>query len=494
MGEGSGSADHREGVVSVRSRIRWHRYATRRPGGQDAGRRVGVLILVLLAGCAEPHSVDRPNIVLMIADDYGYPHYGFMGSQDVRTPNLDSLAESGAVFTHAHNTGSSCRPSLLTLLTGIHPYRWGAHLESRRMRSRRRSAEAIAQIETLPRLLATRGYASFQSGKYWEGTYEAGGFSSGMAKGVSKNAAKHVLKMNKDGSRKYIMEPVRRFIDAHLEEPFFLWFAPSIPHTPYNPPQAIKDSYLGKGLSANAWLYYSACTDFDALVGELLATLDERGLREKTLIVFLADNGWDQPPDAKSTGPRGKRSLHELGFRTPIIFSLPEAIRRGRRIESLVSTLDLVPTLLDYAGVPAPAHLVGTSLRPAIEGNAQAGRELLVGAGRVLPNRFHEPQPWGFYVRTPEWHFIESSEGEVELYDKGADPDEERNVASQHPELVEGFRVEIDAWKERNSRPIAADAFRAELQQPRGVFDEMPASRSVRARATDRDGPAKTLP
>jgi arylsulfatase A-like enzyme len=123
-----------------------------------------------------------------------------------------------------------------------------------------------------------------------------------------------------------------------------------------------------------------------------------------------------------------------------------------------VSTLDLVPTLLDYAGAQAPEHLVGTSLRPAIEGSARRNGELLVGAGRLQPNRLHQQQPWGFYVRTPEWHFIESFDGSVELYDKGDDPDEERSVAAEHPELVDRFRAEVDAWKERTARPIASDA------------------------------------
>ena len=158
--------------------------------------------LVLIFSCSSRQN-NLPNIVLIIGDDHGWPYYGFMGNDIVKTPVLDSLANSGAVFTNGHVTSSICRPSLRTLLTGLYPIQFDNYLDSMKIeftnsneyQNQIENDFALAEYEhqiikdfyTLPEMLRKKGYRSFEGGKYWEGTYEMGGFDDGMSSRSGKS-------------------------------------------------------------------------------------------------------------------------------------------------------------------------------------------------------------------------------------------------------------------------------------------------------------------
>ena len=418
------------------------------------GARVALLLAVALAGCGERRPAPPPNIALVIADDLGYPDLGFMGSRHARTPNLDRLAAEGAVFENAYATASLCRPSLRSLLTGLHPLQWTARLRELEAQGvRRPPAQAIEAFTTLPTLLRARGYASFQGGKFWEGTYALAGFDAGtQLHGDGVNDSRDGTAFGRE-----TLEPVTAFLDAHAGRPFFLWFAPMLPHTPHDAPEEQLRLYRGRGLSGAAVGYYANVTRFDAVVGELRAELERRGLLERTLLVFVSDNGWDQPPDAERThpsfdGPRGKRTLYDLGFRTPIALRWPGHVPAGVVRDELVSTVDLFPTFLDYAGVPAPAGLPGQSLRPLLEGRDGFSRESVVegmsgarGGAGVEPD---EPRrETGWFLRRDHWHYIWYEGDGEELYDVAADPREEFDLAREQPAVARRLRSEIQAWR-----------------------------------------------
>lgn len=245
--------------------------------------RLGALLLVaVLAGCVDAGGSRPPNLVLVIGDDHGYPDSGFMGSPSVRTPNLDRLAQEGTVFRNGYATASICRPMLRSLLTGLHPVQWQARVERLERDGVRRSpGEWIAEFSTLPRQLAQRGYASFQGGKFWEGTYALAGFDAGMqlhGDGVFDSG---------DGTPlgRETLDPVLRFLDAHADRPFFVWFAPMLPHLPHDAPEEFQRPYRGAGLSASAIAYYASVTRLDAVVGALRAELERRELLDDTLLV-----------------------------------------------------------------------------------------------------------------------------------------------------------------------------------------------------------------
>jgi uncharacterized sulfatase len=316
--------------------------------------------------------------------------------------------------------------------------------------------------------LKQRGYVSFQGGKHWEGPYGYAGFTHGTSKeeahgfGATAIGGKEGVELGR-----VTMQPLYDFIDEHGEVPFLIWFAPMLPHVPFNAPSKYLELYDEMDLSASAREYYANCSWLDDVVGQLVAYLDEKGLRDKTLIVYLSDNGWHNAPDEDFTGwliggPKGKGSMYELGFRTPLIFSWPGRIPSGQTIESLVSSLDVFPTLLDYAGIPTPPDRSGQNLRPLLEGRMESTPRTIIGwmqqsiVTRNPRGSIPEYVKMGsaFFLRNTSWHYVFYAElGEDELYDVRSDPEENKNVASDHPNLVKQFREQISSWElEMNRR------------------------------------------
>lgn len=455
----------------------------RRPTRCTAGRwlcAAAALVLlgaVTLACAPEGESAVRapPNIVVVIGDDQSWRDYGFMGSPVARTPHLDALAESGTVFTHAFTTASVCRPSLRSLLTGLEPQRLDALEEELRAEDAPMAElAAIRDVHTIPRMLGQHGYVSFQGGKHWEGPHGLVGFTEGTATAAAPDSPALDAIRETSGGRglelgRSTMTPLFDFLSAHRDDRFLVWFAPMLPHTPHDPPRAFVDLYAETDLSRPQKRYFGNVTRLDARVGELLARLDDLGLRERTLVVYLADNGWDQidtggPVDPLLGGPRGKFSIHENGFRTPMIVSWPGTLPAGRRDDSLVSALDLMPTLLDFAGVASPPpDRNGLSLRGLLEGRAALPREQLIGGMdqlRVPPEERDGTRllairdESGFFLREPEWRYVWIPERGVEaLYAIAEDPWEQHDLAARHPERVARSRAAVQAWRRRMAIP-----------------------------------------
>ncbi len=471
-------------------------------------RAAAIIALLLASACSfgEPPTpaVDRPNIVLIIGDDHGYPDFGFMGSSYVETPQLDRLAEEGTVFTHGYNTASLCAPSLGTLLTGLYPHQFPTR---RRSAVRRSWIERIRGSVTLPRQLAKRGYASFQAGKHWAADYASAGFTEGMLK--PGQSWKHGGDSRWLG-RSVPLDPVYEFIDAHADQPFLLWFAAMLPHVPHDAAWEYRRRYVDRGLADSAILYYANITRFDDLVGELISHLENEGLRERTLVVYLADNGWEQKPHEDITrrlgGERGKGSLYEMGLRTPIVFSWPGVVPGGVVSDAIVSTVDLFPTLLDYAGAPQRSERPGRSLRPLIQQGEAWRRDRVIGSlsYRRRPEQpaseFEEPatefeesasefedpgaesegsaygrsrrliRARSFFLRDRDWWYIwHESRGVDELYDVRGDLGAERDLAAQRPEIVERLREQVRDWDAETRRFLEPRRERLRNEGPKAI-------------------------
>ena len=181
----------------------------------------------------------------------------------------------------------------------------------------------------------------------------------------------------------------------------------------------------------------------------------------RTLIIYVNDNGWEQPPFVdyagdnilySNGGPKGKLSLHDQAFRAPIILHWPGVIQPGVFERELLSTVDIAPTILDYAGAQPPSWLPGFSIRPIVEGRASSHREALIG--RVTQRRSEDSvmgRPTeGYYLRTPRWYFIWfADEGAMELVDMVEDPEANHNVIAENDHLAAGFPQAIRQWKAR---------------------------------------------
>jgi uncharacterized sulfatase len=416
----------------------------------------------------------------MISDDQGYDDFGFMGSERIETPHLDRLAAEGTVFTHGYVSASICDPSLRSIATGLHPLQ--SEMRIARLAeqgTRRGNARDMIDFVTLPRLLAEVGYRSFQAGKFFGGSYDLAGFSEGM------NEPGADLRFGGPARKtlgRTTMQPVIDFLDSVSQSgksksnsPFFLWFAPMLPHRPFDAEPEFQQLYSGEefdDLNNGTRRYYANITRLDARIGELIAALEARGLREDTLIVFLSDNGWDHGPGQRigngwdADGEKGKRSMYELGFRTPILFNWPGRIAAGVRRDELVSSVDLFPTLLDFAGAPPRNDRPGFDLRSLIEGTEQPPRDAVfasmgdVRASDLRPRPADGPKlDPGVMLRTPEWAWIGYPRGGFEeLYDMRADPKQTRNLARERPKIAAKLRRRMEEWKQRMIRVYSKSA------------------------------------
>ncbi|MFM7110560.1 MAG: sulfatase-like hydrolase/transferase [Planctomycetota bacterium] len=331
------------------------------------------LLAALLAGA------DRspPNVVLIISDDQGWTDYGFMGHPRVKTPHLDKLAAESRLFTRGYVTSSLCCPSLSAILTGRYPHQ--TRITGNEpptpagiaKGTRYRDPGFLAQVRRLngflqeqpriPALLAAKGYRSFQAGKWWGGSFATGGFTDGMSQGDPLRGGRRGDEGLEIGRK--TLEPVTRFMDKCQADgaPFFVWYAPMLPHTPHNPPPRFMDPQREGASSLPQARYLAMCGWFDETCGQLLRHLDDKGLRENTIVVYVTDNGWIQDPAGPGYRSDSKQSQYDGGLRTPIMVRWPGKVKAAR-IEKPVSSIDIAPTILRAVGIPAPDLLAGIDL------------------------------------------------------------------------------------------------------------------------------------
>ena len=391
-----------------------------------------------------------PNIVMIISDDQAWTDFGFMGHPTIRTPHLDRLASESAVFERGYVPSSLCRPSLAAMITGLYPHQHKiTGNDPPKGTDRRQMLKHIKSVPTLPRLLAQKGYLSHQSGKWWEGSYKLGGFTHGMTHGDPQRGGRHGdvgLKIGRQG-----MQPIFEFIDQCGQKPFFLWYAPFLPHRPHNPPQRLLEKYTAPGKSIHIARYQAMCQWFDETCGELLDYLDNKNLADNTLVVFVTDNGWIQRSDASGFAPKSKRSPYDGGIRTPIMLRWPGHIEPAR-YGTLVSSVDLAPTILAAAGLKPTADMPGINLLEVAAAGGKTERKAIFGEiyehdvvdidvpAKGLLYRWCIEGRWKLVWPTGR------AGGSPELYDLQNDPHETKNLAEQHPAIVDRLKDRLDSW------------------------------------------------
>ncbi len=421
------------------------------------GRRLALGVCLALGLSAAAAAAAGPNVVMIIGDDQAWGDFGFMGHPVIRTPNLDRLASESLVFTRGYVPSSLCRPSLATLATGLYPHQHRITSNDpplglarpEMLRQRRQQIANIERVPTLPRMLAKRGYVSLQTGKWWEGHHSRGGFTAGMTHGDPKRGGRHGdegLKIGREG-----LNPVFEFIEKAGDRPFFVWYAPFLPHSPHNPPKVLLEKYTPKTDSIHVARYWAMCEWFDRTCGELLGYLDRQGLAENTLVVFVVDNGWIQRRDSGRYAPRSKRSPYEGGIRTPIMLRWPKRIKPGTDRQTPVISIDLAPTILAACGPEPTPEMQGLDL---LDARALAERRAIFGE-IFTHNAVDVRDPasslicrWCIQGR---WKLIVPQASNVpggspQLYDLVADPHEKKDLAADQPERARQIRSRIEAW------------------------------------------------
>jgi arylsulfatase A-like enzyme len=428
--------------------------------------------LLLLTATTAAVDSTPPNIVLILSDDQGYTDYGFMGHPQIETPNLDKLAGESALFRRGYVPTALCRPSLMTLITGLYSHQNRttgndpantpanrAHTDKAGKDARELLISHIDQTGALPQWLAKKGYVSHQSGKWWEGSYQRGGFTEGMTKGFPNKGGRHGdagLKIGRDG-----IKPVVDFMDRSVadEKPFFVWYAPFLPHTPHNPPARLFEKYLAKGVQQRIAKYYAMCEWFDETCGALVNHIDESGIAENTLVVYVTDNGWIQT-EKGGYAPRSKRSPNEFGTRTPIMFRWSGTIPAADRPE-LCSSIDFVPTVLAAAGATGPHEFPGLNLLPQLKTGQVIDRDMLFGEsfGHDIAD-IQNPQASLLYRWVIRGHdklllTYDGAPGKMkyppqdaapQLFNLKDDPDEQLNLAANNTEQVKQLSALLDQW------------------------------------------------
>ena len=213
---------------------------------------------MVIPACDSGENTSVPNIILLISDDQSWTDYSFMGHDHIQTPRIDQLASEGLVFTHGFTTAPLCRPALSSMITGLYPHQHGAigndpvfdpggrqqygdQWTAKRTEFNEPVVQGIEDATSLADLLGEAGYVSLQTGKWWEGNYSRGGFSCGMTHGDPARGGRHGdegLEIGRKG-----LDVIYDFIDdsKETETPFFVWYAPFLPHAPHTPPDSLRD-------------------------------------------------------------------------------------------------------------------------------------------------------------------------------------------------------------------------------------------------------------
>ena len=406
-------------------------------------------------------AADPPNIVMIISDDQAWTDYSFMGHPHIRTPNLDRLASQSLTFPRGYVPSSLCCPSLASIVTGLYPHqhkvtsndppippgmergqfqRSEAFREGRELMNRHLEA-----VPTLPRLLRKKGYVSLQTGKWWQGDFSRGGFTHGMTKG-SRHGDDGL-----DIGRK-TMQPIYDFIGNARKDgkPFFVWYAPMLPHSPHNPPERLLEKYKRKTPSIHIARYWATVEWFDETVGDLLGFLEREKLSQNTIVAYVADNGWIQNPDDPGFAPKSKQSPYDGGLRTPIMVRWPERVK-PRKSDASAMSIDIVPTLLAGVGIRAPKKIPGINL---LNDKAVARRRAIFGEcfthNAVDLERPAANLRWRWVIEG-DWKLILPARGnepdaQAELYHLSQDPQEGKNVADIEPAKLKRLTSLLDSW------------------------------------------------
>ncbi len=422
----------------------------------------------------------RPNVVFILADDFGWSDvshavgYGYGGSDYYETPNLDRLAAQGMRFTDAYAACPVCSPTRASIMTGKYPAR--IHLTDWINGHERPNAKLkipdwthYMKLEevTIAEALREAGYATCHVGKwhlgdnpiYWPENQgfdiNKGGHSAGSPRGSGRYFTPYGNPRLDDGpAGEYLTDregmEAAAFIEQNANRPFFLYMAHYAVHTPLMAKQQIIDKYKAKPATAehkNA-TYAAMIQSMDEAVGRVLNRLDELGIAEHTIVIFMSDNGGLLGPTSNVPLRGGKAQAYEGGIREPMIIRWPDVVEPASVCSEPVISTDFYPTILDMVGLkPRPLqHADGLSLTPLLRQQGSLDREAIYWH---YPH-YHTANSHGPFgaVRTGDWKLIEFYEDmNVELYNLRTDLGETTDLTTAYPTKANELRDMLHSWR-----------------------------------------------
>ncbi len=459
-----------------------------------------LLVLLLVFNACGEKSADiaqKPNVIIIFTDDQGYQDVGCFGAQGYSTPNLDKMAEEGMRFTDFYSASSVCSPSRAALLTGSYPDRVGIPIVLYPVSPFGLNPDEI----TIAEILKKQGYATACVGKWhlgdhpsmmptkqgfdeyfglpysndmwpWKGHYSQKGPRSKLFPDLPLYLNDKVIEKNPDQNQltKRYTEFAVRFIEKNKDRPFFLYLPHTMPHVPLG----VSDKFAGKTQYGR---YGDVIEEIDWSVGQILKTLKNNGLDEKTLVIFTSDNGpWLlNGKNAGKAGPfrEGKGTTFEGGMREPCIMRWPGKIPAGTVNDELTTTMDFLPTIARLTGSEEPQDRVidGKDIWPLMRGESGAKtpyqaffyhRKGKLQAVRSGPWKLHFPHKYNHYTGTSGKNG--NPKGEVEafielsLYNLQDDPGETVNLADKYPDVVQELKdlaqAHMDDLAKNSRKPL----------------------------------------
>ena len=413
-------------------------------------------LLVTFVSCT-PYEMQHPNILLILADDAGYADFGFNGSTDIVTPNLDRLAARSTVFSDAHVMGSGSSPSRAMLLTGRYGHRFGYECNPDL------PEQGLPKEEiTMAQVLQKAGYRTSCFGKWHLG---ASDFQHPNQKGFdefwgflggSRSFYYHLefksnilLHYQHNGTPQkfdgYLTDELTNravnFIRQNTNEPFFMYLSYNDVHTPIEPDQKYIDMQDNSKLNGKRKLYAAKITALDTGVGEVMNALEETGQMDNTIVIFLSDNGGAVPNFSSNLPLKGfKGTKFEGGHRVPMFMSIPGVNDDLRKFSGITSSMDIFATLMDLLEIPTnqlPNPLDGVSLLPYLNGEKQGNphNQLFWRKNRTKA------------IRYQDYQLICMNEVDTALYNLKTDMIECKNIKTDSVELFNQMLNQLNLWE-----------------------------------------------
>jgi arylsulfatase A-like enzyme len=435
-------------------------------------RIVAALVVLALGFAPRLTAAEKPNIVVILADDLGREDCGFMGGKQIKTPNIDKLAAAGARLD-AFYVQPLCSPTRAALMSGRYPMRFGMQVGVVRPWARH---GLPLDEQTLPQMLKTAGYATAITGKWHIGharpeylpTHRGFDHQYGHYNGAIDYFThlrdggfdwhRDDKECRDEGYSTHLLakEAVKFVAETAGKKPFFLYLPFNAVHSPHQVPEKYTAAY--PDLKGDRKLYAGMLAAMDEAVGEVVAAVEKAGVRDNTLFVFSSDNGGPAPGRVTDNGPyrAGKGTLYEGGTRVAACAAWDGKIKPGSVVTEPLHVVDLYPTLLKLAGVTAEQKLPldgKDAWATLAEGKPSPHADILINAA-----------PNSGAIRAGNWKLVfhtglgdnpdggppkkkkKAVNASVELFDLKADPYEKTNLADRHPDKVKELRARYDAY------------------------------------------------
>ena len=451
-------------------------------------KKLSFLLLLMLLNSCNKESLEKPNIVLIVADDLGWSDLSYMGSEYYETPNIDKLSKSGMTFYNGYASSANCAPSRATMLSGKYHTEHGIYTVRNSDRGSRKTRKIIP-IETkttldldffvIPEMLKEMGYTNGHFGKWHLGDVGFHPEQSGFDVNIGGNkhggpggyfAPYPNPELENEPKGEYLTDrigdEVVKFIDINKENNFFAYVPFFSVHTPIQSKPDYQKKYSNKESNEfhNRADYAGMIQSLDENIGKILDKIDALNLSENTLIIFTSDNGGIRAISNQYPLRAGKGSYYEGGIKVPMIFSWKGKIEAKTESYERVSNLDFYPTIKKLVGYNESIDLDGEDLTPIFKGEKLKKRELYfhfpvyLEPYRVQLDSGTDPlfrtRP-GTVIIKDNWklhHYYEDNK--YELYDLEKDVSESENLSEIKKEKKNELLIDLNNWRKTNNAPI----------------------------------------